>query len=149
MGGYGGGMMGGYNPYQMQSPYGPQMGGYGGGFGGGMGGYGRGGRGMDRGGYGRGRGMDREVGNQGMGDYGMMSDMRYRGGDDMLQQRDQMYGQQQVIRQPQMMSDMQYRGGNQDSDMYSPHALPSNYRPNAQAPSYDGANMADMLQQLA
>ena len=48
-GGFGqqGGFGGGFNPYQMQSPYGPQMGGFGGGFGGfgrgrGMGGFGGG-----------------------------------------------------------------------------------------------------------
>jgi hypothetical protein len=92
--GFGGGFGGGFNPYQqqMQSPYGPQQGGMMGGFGGPQmrspygppQGYGYqnqpmgrgypspmgGGRGYDNMDRGYGRGMDRQVGNQGMGGYG-------------------------------------------------------------------------------
>jgi hypothetical protein len=113
------------------------MGGYGGGFGGGMGGYGRG---MDRGGYGRGRGGfdrggdrggDREVGNQGMGNDVLMSDMQYRGNEktdmpamvgrkqdnmaglaDMLNRKpdlqQQFMPQQQYIGAPDLMPNQQF-----------------------------------------
>lgn len=110
-GGFGGGMGGGFNPYQqqMQSPYGPPMGGMGGGFGGGMGGYG---------GRGRGRGMGRGMGGYGGGpDPRMRADIpRQLGGtpqkpENMPQQYDQ----------ENMVSDMRYRGGDMDMQQDMPN----------------------------
>jgi hypothetical protein len=140
-------MGGGFNPYQqqMQSPYGPQMGGYGGGFGGGFGG------GM--GGFGRGRGMGRGMG----GNQGMLSDMRYRGDDDLThglppnyRPRAPSYDAPDITRQlggtPRSPEDMppQYQNNMlPDNNAYS--AIPNTQR---RAPSYDVPSMFSMMRQM-
>jgi hypothetical protein len=70
-----------------------------------------------------GRNMNRMGGNQ-----GMLSDMRYRGGN-------------QNSNNSNMVSDMRYRG---NDDMT--HALPPNYRP--REPSYGGPDIASLFQQM-
>jgi hypothetical protein len=111
MGGFGGG----FNPYQqMQSPYGPQQGGFGGVYGGPQmqSPYGpqMGGRGMGRG---FGGGMDRDVGNQSMDGYGARQDQHF-GEQDLMQQQMQNIQQQNPLVQ-QLLKMQQSFGGNEPS----------------------------------